>query len=156
VGLFDCAHSKRKRAPYRCGFCGYTDSQRLDGRTATLMQRIGIPVQLAVSVRAVIRTYTDFPNFGTWTTDTKKHRATWLVAAGLLSSLSACSRVAATEEDGNALQYADVPPSSDGATTDVLRLPGSVKAQLMNVHASKILVAAATNCDTRFERGVSC
>ncbi len=32
----------------------------------------------------------------------KKHHAVWLVAAGLLSSLSACSRVAATEKDGNA------------------------------------------------------
>lgn len=32
----------------------------------------------------------------------KKHYAVWLVAAGLLSSLSACSRVAAAEKDGNA------------------------------------------------------
>jgi hypothetical protein len=32
----------------------------------------------------------------------KKHYAVWLMAAGLLLSLSACSRVAATEKDGNA------------------------------------------------------
>jgi hypothetical protein len=32
----------------------------------------------------------------------KRHYAVWLVAAGLLSSLSACSRVAASENDGNA------------------------------------------------------
>jgi hypothetical protein len=32
----------------------------------------------------------------------KKHHAVWLVAAALLSSLSACSRAAATDIDGNA------------------------------------------------------
>ncbi len=32
--------------------------------TATVMQRIAIRVQQAVSVRAVPRTYTEFPKFG--------------------------------------------------------------------------------------------
>jgi hypothetical protein len=66
------------------------------------MQRIATLLQQAASVCAVVRTYTDFPYFGNWTTDMKKHHAVWLVAAGLLSALSACTRVATTEKVENA------------------------------------------------------